>query len=246
MIITLSRQMGSEGDAIAARVAAALNLQLIDRAFIYRAALQAGVPDDLLHRLMYEGQQTLGGRILESLTGRPPELATRVPAPPNPLDGIFAPMLPPAMISLEESVRKVGLIIKDVAGQGNVLILGQGGQVWLKSCPRVCHVQIVAPLELRVARIAERERISLSMAKRRVRASDLARTDYMARYHGVSWLDPLLYHIVINTGLVTIETAVALVIQTAQAIEGEATRLANRHDGPVSATVKASVPAEPR
>ena len=97
MIITLSRQLGSGGDAIAARVAAALGLTLVDREYVYQAALAAGVPADLLQKLMYEGQRSLAAEIMDSLGGRPAEaenLCSRQ-APP-PLLGIFAPMLPPA------------------------------------------------------------------------------------------------------------------------------------------------------
>ena len=61
MIVTLSRQLGSGGDVIAARVATALGLTLVDREYVYRAALAAGVPGNLLQKLMYEGQQQPGG-----------------------------------------------------------------------------------------------------------------------------------------------------------------------------------------
>jgi len=221
MIITLSRQLGSNGDVIAARVAAALGLLLVDREYVYRAALAAGVPDDLLQRLMYEGQRSLAAMILESLAGSSPNLAVS-PGLPNPLSSVFAPLLPPAPMTPEEAVQTIGLIIKDVASRGNVLILGQGGQAWLRDFRGACHVKIVAPLEVRVARVAEREGLSLAAARRRVRASDLARSEYLARYHGINWLDPLHYHLVINTGQTSVEAAVSLIVHAAQTVAHEA------------------------
>ncbi len=218
MLVTLSRQMGSGGDMIAARVAAALGLLLVDREYIYRTALKAGVPDDLLHRLMYEGQRSLAGQLLDSLVGTPSVLARGAAPVTSPLGGIFSLPLLPASINLEESVRTIGLIIKDVASQGHVLVLGQGGQAWLRDYQGACHVQIVAPLDVRAARVAERERVALAQARRLVRASDLARADYVARYHGVRWLDPTLYHLVINTGYTSADTAVALIVHAAQAV----------------------------
>ena len=65
---------------------------------------------------------------------------------------MFAPMLPPVAVSLEEAARSVGLVIREIASRSDVLILGQGGQMWLAGYAVACHVQLVAPLALRVAR----------------------------------------------------------------------------------------------
>jgi cytidylate kinase len=220
MIITLSRQLGSGGDVIAARVAAALGLTLVDREYVYRVALAAGVPGNLLQKLMYEGHSSLAAEIMDSLGGRPNEVAVAPKQAPPPLLGLYAPMLPPAAVSQEEAAGAVGLVIKDIANQGRVLFLGQGAQVWLRGYTGVCHVQIVAPLELRIKRVAEREGLSTAAARREVQNNDRARADYLARFHNAHWLDPLLYHIVLNTGPTPIEAAVSLIVHAAQAIGG--------------------------
>lgn len=221
MLVTLSRQLGSGGDAIAARVVAALGLTLIDRESVHPAALAAGVPADLLRKLMYEGQRSLAAELMDSWSNSPAG-ATRAAAPsPNPLLGIFAPMLSPAAVSLDEAAQTVGLVIKDLANRGNVLVLGQGGQMWLRSYAGACHVQVVAPLGVRIARVAEREKISLPAARRLVRGSDLARSDYLARHHNVRWQDPLLYHLIINTGQTPIDAAVSLIVHAAQVMARE-------------------------
>jgi cytidylate kinase len=217
MIVTVSRQLGSGGDVIAARVAAALGLNLVTREHVYRAAAAAGVPVDLLHKLMYEGQRSLATDIVDSL-GAPTTLSRSAQADASPLLGAFAPMLPPVAVSLEEGARSVGLVIREIAGRGDVLILGQGGQMWLAGYKGACHVQLVAPLALRVARVAERERITTGAARRRVKASDQARHDSLARYHNVDWLDPLLYHLVLNTGQTSLDAAVSLIVHAGQAV----------------------------
>ncbi len=217
MIITLSRQLGSDGDAVAARVATALGLTLLDRERVYALALAAGVPADLLHRLMYEGQRSLASEIMDSFSGSGARVEPH-PAAPGPLLGVFAPLLPPAAISLEEAARAVGLVIKDAASQGNVLVLGQGGQSWLRGYSGACHVQIVGPFDLRVARFAAREHVTAVVARRKVRASDQARAAYMLRFHEADWLDPTLYHLVINTGQVSVEAAVSLIIHAAHTV----------------------------
>jgi len=218
MIITLSRQLGSGGDIIAARVAAALGLILADRAYVFSAALAAGVPEPMLQKLMYEGRRSLASEILDSLVSRSGELASAATRVPNPLLDIFAPMLPPVAVSQEEAAQSVGLVIKDIASRGNVLILGQGAQVLLRGYAGVCHVQVVAPQDQRVTQVVEREGVSPAVARRMVRGSDQGRSDYLARYYNARWLDPLLYHLVINTGLTSVQVAVSLVVHAAQAM----------------------------
>jgi hypothetical protein len=222
MIVTISRQLGSQGDLIAARVAAALGLLLVDREYTGKAALAIGMPLALLQQLMYEGQHSLAGQIMDSLGSTPSKLSDRSATSPGPLEGIFTPMLFPSSISLEDGVRTIGRIITDVAARGNVLILGQGGQVWLGDRKDAYHVQVVAPYDLRISRVAARENLSRATARRRVRVSDQARAEYLARYLGVNWLDPLLYHCVVNTGRTSADMAVPLIIHAAKMIGNEA------------------------
>lgn len=215
MIVTISRQMGSEGDLVAARVAAALDLELIDRAYVRVAAREAGVPEALLQRLLYEGQRSVASEILESLST--PRVSERGSlSPSSPLANVFAPMLPPAAMSLEEAAQAVGLVIKHVASRGNVMVLGQAGQVLLRGYAGSCHVLIVAPPEVRAERVARLENISLSTARRKLRGADDVRATYLARYYNARWLDPLLYHLIINTGQTSIEGAVSLIVHAAQ------------------------------
>jgi len=218
MIVTISRQLGSGGDEIAARVAAALGLTLVDRDRIHAAARSAGIPDELLAKLMYEGQRSLAGDILDSLENTSSSVAGRTAPVQSPLGGIFAPMMLPTSLSLGDVVQVIGLVIKDIASRDRALILGQGGQVWLRGYRGACHVQIVAPLKTRIERVSARDGVSQSVARKVVRTSDQARSEYLARYHGANWLDPLLYHVVINTGQTTPEAAVSLIAHAAQVV----------------------------
>jgi cytidylate kinase len=61
------------------------------------------------------------------------------------------------------------------------------------------------------------ERLGKRAAENRVKADDRARADYLRRYHGVNWLDPTLYHLVVNTGCLSVEAAVELIIMAHKA-----------------------------
>jgi len=229
-VITISRQLGSHGEEIATQVAQALALRLIDVETIDQAAEKAGVPPVALAELEHEGERSLANQVLKALRIMP---SLRGPASASegdgavqgsstmtlPFAGLFSPTVPPISASLESYVRMVGLVVRGLAREGNVLILGRGGQVLLKNHPGTLHIQIVAPLAHRVEVIRARHTLSAREAQSRLRASDRARADYLRRYHDADWLDPTLYHLVINTGRVSVPTAVDLIISTRRAME---------------------------
>jgi len=228
-IVTISRQLGSGGNEIAACVAGALGLRFIDREIINRAAHEAGVPKGALREMEYEGQRTLVEQVLDILRQMPPipnpqETAQREVSTPLSVHfgGIFSPTLRPMSIAMDDYVRMVGMVIRDLAKEGRVIIVGRGSQVLLKDHPVALHVQIIAPFWHRVKTIIEREGLERRAAVSRVRTSDRARADYLRRYHNVHWLDPQLYDLVINTAKVPVEVAATLIVEASRALQANA------------------------
>lgn len=233
-VITLSRQLGSRGGDVAALVAEALNLRLIDATAINNAAQRAGVPRIALAELAREGEKGLANQVLKALRTMP-SLPSAAPFPGSsagerdavsapfsgmtiPFSGLFSPTVPPISASLEAYVRMVDLVIQGLAQERDVLILGRGGQVVLRHHPRALHIQIVAPKAYRLQVLTTQHSLSQREAQNRLRASDRARFDYLRRYHDEDWLDPTLYHLVLNTGYIPISTAADLIIAARQAL----------------------------
>ena len=225
-VITLSRQLGSRGREVADEVARALNVRLIDAETINRAAQQAGVPQRALAELEHEGGHSLASQVLKALQTMPglspggevSSAQAEAPSLTLPFVGLFSPTVSPLSSSLEGYVRVVGLVVQGLAKEGNVLVVGRGSQVLLKKHPGALHVQIVAPIPDRVKTVMVRYKLDKKVAESRVRASDRGRADYLRRYHGVDWLDPTLYHLVINTGRIPVAAAVDLIVQASQAM----------------------------
>ena len=232
-VITISRQLGSLGGDIATSVAQKLGLRLIDAETINRAAERAGVPRIALAELETEGEQGPASQVLKALRTMPllPSSGSRPASTAAsgdvtsrrtatfPFGGLFSPTVPPISASLEGYVRMVGLVIRGLAHEGDVLILGRGGQMLLKNHPTALHVQTVAPFAQRVEVVAARYGLSARAAQQRVRASDRARADYLRRYHDVDWLDPTHYHLVLNTAGLPAPAAVQLIISAEQAVD---------------------------
>jgi len=206
---------------LASGVAKALGLRIIDREAIDRAARECGVPEIALHELGYEGRRGLMERILDALKTSPAipsimemqrsEFVSALTMPPR---GIFAPAMPLLSAAMDDYVRMVGQVIQNMAKEGQVLLMGRAGQMLLRDNKDALHIQVVAPLSCRVQRLRELEGLNQRDAKRRLLASDGARADFLRRYYGINWLDPQLYDLVINTGRISIQTAVQLVVIT--------------------------------
>jgi len=225
-VITLSRQLGANGRVVAGEVARLLNLRLIDAETTNRAAQQAGVPERALAELEHAGDQSLASRVLKafetmpalSLGGEVSPAQDEAPSLTLPFVGLFSATVSPLSASLERQVRVVGLVVQGLAKEGNVLVVGRGSQVLLRKHPGALHVQIVAPMPDRVKTVMVLYKLDKKAAESRVRASDRGRADYLRRYHGANWLDPTLYHLVINTGRVPVATAVDLIVQAYRAV----------------------------
>jgi cytidylate kinase len=223
-VITLSRQFGSQGEEIAAQVAHTLDLRLIDAETINRAAQKAGVPQMALAEMEHGRERSVTNQVLNALRTMPSlsqaseagATSTDAPGFRIPFAGLFSTTIPPISASLDGYVRMVDLVIQGLAREGNVLILGRGGQMLLRNYPAALHIQIVAPQPYRIELVMKRHEMDRRAAQNRVRASDRARFDYVRRYHDADWLDPTLYHLTINTARVPPATAVDLIIAAQQ------------------------------
>jgi cytidylate kinase len=231
-VITVSRQLGSHGEEIATQVARALDLRLIDAEAINRAAQEAGVPQVALAELEHDRERSLTNRMLDALQAMPnlspvSETGSVYPDMPGliiPFAGLFSTTVPPLSAWLEGYVRMVGLVVRGLAREGDVLLVGRGSQVLLRSHPKALHIQVVAPAAHRLDTVMKRHNLTKREAQSRIRASDRARFDYVRRYHDADWLDPTLYHLVINTAWIAVPTAVDLIIEAQRALAGSSTQ----------------------
>lgn len=96
-------------------------------------------------------------------------------------------------------LNQVERIIHELADKGEVVIVGCAAQKVLADHPRALHVQVVAPFEVRLARLMAQEAIPESAAIERLLACDKRRAEYLKKHYGVNWLDPALYDLVVNT-----------------------------------------------
>lgn len=122
----------------------------------------------------------------------------------------------PSAAALRLYQEKVAAVIQELAVEGDVLLVGRGGQVILAAQPRVLHVRVIAPIEMRLALVQARCRVPAEVAAARIEASDAARRSFLKRHFSVRADDPYLYDLILNMAHIDVETAVDLVCLAAK------------------------------
>ncbi len=114
-------------------------------------------------------------------------------------------------------IAAVGNVLTELAQEGNVVIVGRGGQVVLKDHMDVLHVRIFAPMETRIARVVAARKVTPEAAIAQIQTSDRTRRQYFQRFYQVQWDEPALYDLIINSGRIS-PAAVAQLICQASAL----------------------------
>jgi cytidylate kinase len=97
----------------------------------------------------------------------------------------------------------------ELASRGNVVLRGWGATCLLRPVSHVACVRITRSFKKRVEWLMERlETDDAEFAEAEIRRSDAAHASRMHQQFGVTWGDPLLYDLVLNTDRVSVESCV--------------------------------------
>jgi cytidylate kinase len=215
-VITISRQYGSGGDEIAARVCQELGWRAFDKRMMAQVASEMGLSEREIVDFSEANYKVRG--FLERLFGR---RSARVVAETGTWtqDTNGARVVEVEQLDEEWCVRMVRTTILAAYERDNVVILGRGGQAILQDKPGVLHVRLQAPLSARIIRVRYQETTGLAPEFQQRAAHDLvvdrdrAAAEYLRRFYDVDWADPSLYHMVLDTKKWGTEAAVQLIVQ---------------------------------
>ncbi len=123
---------------------------------------------------------------------------------PTKVDSWFGEILgiSPSKISL---LHKTTHTIMKLAEFGNTIIVGRAANVILSKKPNAFHVRLVAPLNFRIENASKLYNVDHKVAAEFIKQEDEERKNYFWKYFHKNVDDPLLYHSVINTNLLSFE-----------------------------------------
>lgn len=102
----------------------------------------------------------------------------------------------------------------ELANKGNVVLRGWGASCLLHSVPHVICVRITRSFNKRVEWLMNHlETDDREFAESEIRRSDHAHATRMQQQFGVTWGDPILYDLVLNTDRLTVPTCVEMIRQ---------------------------------
>lgn len=137
--------------------------------------------------------------------------------------------------------------VLDVAAGGDVVLRGWGATCLLHTVPHVVCVRVTRPFAQRVAWLSEYlGNDDVAFVEDEIRRSDRAHAARMHAQFGVTWGDPLLYDLVLNTGRVSVESCagqIAALSRRPEFAETDASRAMLR-DLALDARVRAALRAD--
>jgi hypothetical protein len=191
--VTISRQSGSGGHAVAQRLVALLQAAtpnapcpwaIFDRNLVEKVLADHNLPKRLAHFM--------------------PE--DRISEMSDTMDELFG-LHPPSWTL----VRQTSDTILHLAELGNVILIGRGATVITSKLDYVFHVRLVGSLEKRLAHLQQLEQLSQKEARARIEQQDRGRRRYLKKYFGKDIDDPLLYNVVLNTDRTSYDQAAELI-----------------------------------
>lgn len=167
------------------------------------------VAQQLSYRVAWRGLINQAAR-----QARTPEMALEM------LDELGLLGIKPSLSAEKAYLDAVRELIEELARADNALIVGRGGQAVLHGWPNTLHIRIIAPLEIRVGRLVERQAIPAEAAAAQIRASDRRRKRFVEHAYHVDWDDPALYDLVINTGALDVARSASLICHVVTSMAG--------------------------
>jgi cytidylate kinase len=100
-------------------------------------------------------------------------------------------------------VHKTTDTILQLARMGNVVIVGRGAHIITAKLKNTFHVRLIASLEKRIEHIKDLMNMNEKEVLTYIKKEDENRKKYLKSYFHVDIDDPLLYHMTVNTDLLT-------------------------------------------
>lgn len=201
-VVTISRELGSDGDKIADLLCDRLGYCRVDKTMLMQIAQEAGVNIAAIQAAERD------------LSRKPRLISTDLTSLYRKQPSAFGESTGLDQVTYTRVLHET---MERYAAQGNALIVGRGGQMLLRDWPGALHVHLYAPPEVRAKRIMERSGISEDAAKQRIDRADEEKRHYFRVMHdNTNWKSMQYYHLAIDTSRISPEVAAELIVRAAQ------------------------------
>ena len=225
-VITINGPIGCGAVTIGQMVSEQMNMNFVDRLFFTEAARIIGTPvgtliakeqrvDRFRDRLGRFVQTMLERSAMSGVSGEPYFGRGIENLPPETYmdltgDGSVAQKLDDK--TFIEAMTKVA---NDLHAQGNAVIIGRGANQILADASHTLHVGLLAPMEVRVKTLIDREHFEKEEAEIHVEELERAREDFIMKFWKVHPNEAKHYHMMLNMGKMNPKTAAEVICHAA-------------------------------
>ncbi len=228
-VITINGPLGCGAVTIGQMVAQQLELSFFDRLVFTQAARIVGSPvgaliakeqrpDRFRDRLGRFLQTMLERSAMSGVSGEPYFGRGIENLPPETFMEMMGEGSSPANQRVDDKtfIDATTKVVMDIYGQGNAVIIGRGANAILEANPGTLHVGLLAPMEVRVNTLMQREHYAQAEAEVYVVELERAREGYFRRFFQFNPNDPSHYHMMLNMGRMDPSTAADVVASAAR------------------------------
>lgn len=181
VLVTIGRQYGSGGHEIGERMARILDIPFYDRDLIELASEKSGIERGIL---AIHDERTTQAAILKMKGGN---------------RGMGGEPVGDVLFEAQAE------IIREAAERGSCILIGRCANYVLREWPELFSIYVTAPLEQRVLRIMERNRMSQEDARTAVEKVDRQRQMYYEHHTGRPWGGEKDYDLTIDSSVLGVE-----------------------------------------
>ena len=196
-VITISRQFGAGGKSLGEMIARELDYRFLDDLVIQEIAKKAKVSTDDIKDM----EKTGGSFLSKMISG----IISR---------GYMERIVGEGKGYIDEEIYVE--LIRDVlikfAREGNVVLLGRGGQYILQNFENAFHILLVADMENRIKFIRQFYKMTDAQAEKAVNHGVERRRNLYKKLGHTDYNSPNLYHIVLNMSRLSLDNALETVV----------------------------------
>ena len=118
-------------------------------------------------------------------------------------------------------VDTLARVMRSLARQGRVVLLGRGGFAVLAGFSDVLNVRIQAPAAARIQRLAETAGLARDEAEAAMLQADRVTAGFVESFPGARWDDATGFDLVLNTGKLPTDLATAWLVEAVRGLEAD-------------------------
>jgi cytidylate kinase len=192
--ITISREFGARGTALAAVLGRQTGFKVWDRALLHAIAEEGGGDERLLQSLDEHHRKAIDDAVHGALMG--------------------------SQHTNTQYFRALLRVVHTIVVHGKSIVVGRGANYMSKS-PTILRVRVVAPLDARVRDYTRRQALSDKEAREQVEQKDADRADFVRYHFKHDIANPADYDLVLNAATYDLEPMADIVLAAYEAKVGK-------------------------